>query len=56
MRAVVLAASAGAGIIARTTLGRGSLAPAPPSRVWWVPDHVHPLRRQLTAAGDDHVA
>ena len=52
MNAVVLDASAGAEIVARTTLGRGLLALVPDDRVWWVPDHFHvetagALRRML---------
>lgn len=52
MNAVVLDASAGAEIVARTALGRRLLALAPRDRAWWVPDHFHvetagALRRML---------
>ncbi len=41
MSPVVLDASAGAEIVARTFLGRSLLALAPRDRTWWVPDHFH---------------
>ena len=41
MNPVVLDASAGAEIVARTFLGRSLLALAPRDRTWWVPDHFH---------------
>ncbi len=52
MNAVVLDASAGAEIVARTAVGRRLLALAPRDREWWVPDHFHievagALRRML---------
>jgi predicted nucleic acid-binding protein len=36
---VVLDASAGAGIVMRSALGRRLLSLAPRDRQWWVPDH-----------------
>lgn len=58
MNAVVLDASAGAEIVARTTLGRRLLALVPRDRTWWVPDHFHietagALRRMLLSGSID---
>lgn len=41
MNIVVLDASAGAELVAQTSLGRRLLALTPRERTWWAPDHFH---------------